>query len=81
MASQGLGVLANATATANDVVERNAYQGAVQVDGTNLQAAQLMMAEPLARVRAVDRADIRFGFAYPARPGGVCDGNQEDRRA
>ena len=46
----GLGVLANALAAANDVVERNVYQGAVQVDVADLQAAQLTAADTVGRV-------------------------------
>jgi hypothetical protein len=41
----GLGVLPNALAAANDVVERNVHQGAVEVDVTDLQAAQLAAAD------------------------------------
>ena len=41
----GLGVLTNAAAAANDVVERNVHQGAVQIDVTDLQAVQLTAAD------------------------------------
>jgi hypothetical protein len=40
----GLGVLADAAAAADDVVEPHVDQGAVQVDVADLQAAQLAAA-------------------------------------